>query len=62
MPLLLLALPTAYLFYKDRKPKPGCCTKCRYNLAGLTTNRCPECGSEITQAIKSTPTLEDAVD
>jgi hypothetical protein len=50
IPLLLTALPTALLFYKGRKPKPGCCTKCRYNLAGLKDNRCPECGCEITHA------------
>ena len=56
IPLLLTALPTAILFYRGRKPKPGHCKKCRYNLAGLKDNRGPECGTEITQAIKSTPT------
>ncbi|MCO6435748.1 MAG: hypothetical protein J5J06_01520 [Phycisphaerae bacterium] len=25
------------------------CTHCRYNLTGLTANRCPECGTEISR-------------
>jgi hypothetical protein len=47
MPLVLVALPTGILIYRDRKPKPGHCRKCRYDLAGLTGNKCPECGTDI---------------
>ncbi len=27
--------------------KPGHCAKCDYDLAGLTTNQCPECGAAV---------------
>ena len=27
--------------------KPGCCTECDYDLAGLTTSKCPECGAAV---------------
>lgn len=46
MPLVLVAVPTGILFYRDRKPKPGCCAKCRYDLTGLNGNTCPECGTK----------------
>lgn len=47
LPFLLIALPTGYLCYRDRKAKPGLCAVCRYDLRGLpeTTMKCPECGS-----------------
>ena len=51
LPTFLLVVITALFFYRDRKPKPGQCINCRYNLAGLESNRCPECGTEIPQAI-----------
>jgi hypothetical protein len=47
IPLVLCALPTMLLFYRDRKPKPGCCATCRYDLAGLKGDKCPECGTKI---------------
>lgn len=28
-----------------RKPKPGTCAKCGYNLTGNTSGACPECGT-----------------
>lgn len=27
--------------------KPGCCAECDYDLAGLTADKCPECGAAI---------------
>jgi len=27
--------------------KPGCCTTCDYDLAGLSADKCPECGAAI---------------
>ena len=47
LPFVLIALPTGFLFYRDRKARPGLCAICRYNLRGLpeTTMKCPECGS-----------------
>ena len=40
---------------KKAKPAPEIatvdCPKCGYNLAGLTTSTCPECGQEFTPAL-----------
>ena len=50
LPFLLIALPTGFLLYSDRKQnRPGLCAVCRYDLRGLpeTTAKCPECGREI---------------
>ena len=43
-PLLLIAAPTAWLWYTDRRTKPWQCAKCRYDLRGLDGGVCPECG------------------
>lgn len=48
IPFLLIAIPTAILFYRDRpRPKPGHCPACRYNLTGNTSGVCPECGERV---------------
>ena len=44
LPLLLIAAPTAWLWYPDRRAKPWQCPKCRYDLRGLDGGVCPECG------------------
>ena len=44
LPLVLLALPTALLFWLDRrKLRPGSCV-CAYDLTGNVSGVCPECG------------------
>ena len=48
LPLLLIAAPTFWLFYTDRRAKPWQCAKCRYDLRGIDTNKCPECGKPTT--------------
>ena len=35
IPITLVTLPTAYLFYRDRRHPPGHCQKCGYDLAML---------------------------
>ena len=48
LPFALIAIPTVYFWFTDRRlPRPGQCTQCGYNLQGLTSKRCPECGDVI---------------
>ncbi len=51
LPFLLVALPTAFMFYRDRKRiPPGHCSTCAYNLTGAAHERCPECGEPTEMA------------
>ena len=47
IPFTLLALPAAFLFYRDRRhvrwAREGRCVWCGYDLSGVT-GTCPECG------------------
>ena len=43
--ILAVALPTAILWYRDRRPPKGHCQRCGYDLTGNVTGVCPECGS-----------------
>ncbi len=47
IPLVVLAVLTAVLWSRDRRPPKGFCQRCGYNLTGLTEPRCPECGEVI---------------
>ena len=47
LPFALMAIPTAFLWYRDRRIPPGHCQHCGYNLKGLTEARCPECGQSF---------------
>ncbi len=49
MPLVAVGLPTALLWYRDRRPPKGHCQTCGYNLSGLPEPRCPECGKPFTR-------------
>jgi hypothetical protein len=45
LPLALVAGPTAFLWWLDRRRiPPGHCRKCGYNLTGNVSGTCPECG------------------
>jgi hypothetical protein len=54
MPFLVVAVPTAFLFWRDRRRIPcGHCQKCEYNLTGNVSGVCPECGEKAVTT--STP-------
>jgi hypothetical protein len=46
IPFLFVAIPTAFLFWHDRRIL-GYCLKCDYNLTGNISGVCPECGEKI---------------
>ena len=45
LPLTIVLAPTAILWYRDRRPPPGRCQQCGYDLTGNTSGVCPECGA-----------------
>ncbi len=48
IPFLIAAVPTAFLFYRDRRrPGPGHCQSCGYDLTGNVSGVCPECGEKV---------------
>lgn len=50
LPFAVAAAPTLILFYRDRRrPPPGHCKKCGYDLAGNVSGRCPECGVALNR-------------
>ena len=42
---LAAVVPSAWLWYRDRRRAPGLCNKCGYDLRGNASGVCPECGS-----------------
>ena len=56
MPLIVIVLPTALLWWRDRRRiPPGHCQTCGYNLTGNVSGVCPECGTPIRQLSKGRP-------
>ena len=47
IPFGIFAVPTAYLFWRDRRPLPGYCLKCGYDLTANISGVCPECGEPV---------------
>jgi predicted RNA-binding Zn-ribbon protein involved in translation (DUF1610 family) len=49
MPFLAVAIPTAFLWHRDRRRiPPGHCQACGYDLTGNVSGKCPECGEKTT--------------
>ncbi len=42
-----IAIPTAFLWYRDRRPPKGHCQACGYDLTGNESGVCPECGEPM---------------
>ncbi len=56
IPVALLALPTAYLWHRDRRrPAPDHCKHCNYNLTGNQSGTCPECGHHAPMSEPEAP-------
>ncbi len=56
LPFVILLIPTLLLWRRDRrKPRPGFCPRCDYDLTGNTTGRCPECGTPCPPAKDAAP-------
>jgi hypothetical protein len=47
IPFLIVAPPTAFLWWRDRRYPPHCCQTCGYNLTGNVSGVCPECGEKV---------------
>ncbi|MCC6359748.1 MAG: hypothetical protein IT450_13465 [Phycisphaerales bacterium] len=47
LPLLMIGIPTASCWRRLRRPAPGCCKKCGYDLTGNVSGTCPECGTPL---------------
>ena len=44
--LLVAVIPTVLAWRNLRRPLPGHCRKCGYDLTGNVTGKCSECGAE----------------
>ena len=47
IPLAIIALPTAWLWRRDRRHPPGHCQRCGYDLTGNVTGVCSECATKV---------------
>jgi hypothetical protein len=54
IPLLFVALPTGYLFWRDRRYQSLSCQGCGYDLTGNVSGACPECGQTVAGPVGST--------
>ncbi len=44
-----VAVPTAILWYRDRRPPKGHCQNCGYDLTGNVSGVCAECGEALSR-------------
>ena len=43
----IVSIPTAILWYRDRRQPPGHCQACGYDLTGNVSGKCPEYGEAV---------------
>ena len=56
IPFVFAAIPTAVLWYGDRRRIPaGHCQRCRYDLTKNESGRCPECGVRFAREVTGEP-------
>jgi len=53
MPWVPTIVLTAFLIRAARRPRPGLCLACGYNLTGALSPTCPECGRVKSNAERS---------
>ena len=53
MPLLAAMIPTYLAWRRLRRPLPGHCRKCGYDLTGNVTGVCSECGKDVEGKVPS---------
>jgi hypothetical protein len=57
LPLLLVAVPTALLWWREWRVPPGRCSRCRYDLTGNESGVCPECGTAVDRRASADVTV-----
>jgi len=55
IPVLLFAVPTAFLFWRDRRIPSGHCRQCGYDLTGNVAGVCSECGAAVPERASVPP-------
>lgn len=50
VPLVLVGVPSAILWWSDRRTPKGHCRSCDYDLTGNVSGICPECGTPVPDA------------
>ena len=45
--VVVIAIPTAWLWRRGRRHRPGHCRNCGYDLTGNVTGVCSECGTKV---------------
>ena len=53
--LLALIAPAVSILRRRRRVPEGHCRRCRYDLTGNTSGKCPECGHRIPRTIQGQP-------
>ena len=56
LPLVPTVLLVAYLRRSRRRAQAGTCLHCGYDLRGITSDRCPECGRLVPDSSTAEPT------